>query len=174
MLFGRPAGPVRVILGFVALSVFATLGITIYRIGDKLNGLAAGAETTLDGSGAIVRVNDKVTERLAQLTDLTGVAQLALDETRGLTPLLTQLADAVRPATAQVAAGRVGGEASEATLREIEKIVVALENRAAGLLTSAQAFGGQQTDLLGIVEALVADVEASLADARRINEEIPG
>lgn len=174
MLFGRPHGPVRVLLGFVALAVFATLGITIYRIGDRLDGLAAGAETTLIGSGAIVEVNDKVAERLVQLTALTDVAQQALEETKGLSPLLDSLAAAVRPAAAQVTAGRVGGEASEATLREIERIVVALETKAAALLGSAEAFGGQQDELITVVTDLVADVEASLADARRINAEIPG
>ena len=174
MLFGRPHGPVRVLLGFVALATFATLGISIYRIGDKLEGLAQGAETTLVGSQAIVQVNDKVADRLEQLTALTGTAQLALDETKAITPLLADLQEAVKPAAAQVAAGRSGAEAGEAALRAIEKIVVALETRAAALLSSAEAFGAQETELIAIVTELVADVEAALADARRINEEIPG
>lgn len=173
MIFGRRSGPVRFVLAVVVVGVLGLLAVTVFRLNARLDHQEVANQETLSASKAIVTVNDRVTARLAQLTDLTKTAGKALNETKGLEPLLVSLQEAVEPAAATIAGGRAGGEASKAQLVKIESIVNDVEGRTSRLVKNAQAFGEQGDTLLGVVRALVNDVRSALAAAERINKALP-
>jgi uncharacterized protein YgbK (DUF1537 family) len=110
---------------------------------------------------------------LAQLTRLTDTAQLALDDTRALQPLLVQLRDATCPAADSIAVARAGGETTHTDLRRIQQIVVQLRQQVLPLVPSAAAFGDQGTQLLDILQGVNDDLETSIDAARRINNALP-
>ncbi|MFB9729338.1 hypothetical protein [Haloechinothrix salitolerans] len=174
MIFGRRSGPMRFVLAIVVVGVLALLAVTVARLNERLDNQEAANQETLRASQAIVSVNDRVTYRLRQLTELTKNADQALKETKGLEPLLVALQDAVAPAAAAIEKGREGGEASEAQLVKIEAVVNQVEGRTGALVKDAQAFGAQGVELLRIVRALVADIESALAATKRVNDSLPG
>jgi hypothetical protein len=173
MIFGRRSGPVKLVLGAVGLVVLLLLGVTIFRLNQKLDVQQSVNEQTLAASHGLVRVNDPLTERLAQLTALTHTANQALDETRALQPQLAQLKAAVAPAADAIATGRAGGEESRRKLTQIQSILVSLQQRVLPLVPSAAAFGDQGQDLLHILQGLNADLTRSIAAAKRINDALP-
>jgi hypothetical protein len=173
MIFGRPGGPARAILAIVAVGVVVVLGVTVGRLNTRLSNQEAANQHTLTASHAIVDVNDHVTNRLRQLDLLTDTANQALSETKALGPLLDKLHEAVKPAAAAVTIGRTGGEVSEAKLNEIQSILAGVRQNTLSLVSSAQKFGSQGSNLLTVVRGLVSDIQHSVAAAKRINESLP-
>ncbi|HEY4005793.1 MAG TPA: hypothetical protein VGM60_11495 [Pseudonocardia sp.] len=173
MIFGRRSGPVKAVLAAVALVVLAVLIVTFARLDKNLAAQAAINDESLRNSDAVVAVTDRLTARLAQLTQLTGTEQQALDETRALQPLLVQLRDATRPAADSIAVGRAGGETSHADLGRIQLIVVRLRQRVLPLVPSAAAFGDQGKELLTILQGVNDDLGRSIDAAKRINAALP-
>src|SRR5947209_47874 len=129
MIFGRRSGPVKAVLAAVALVVLSVLIVTFARLGQNLAAQAAINQEPQRNAEAAVAVTDRLTTRLAQLTRLTDTAQLALDDTRALQPLLVQLRDATRPAADSIAVARAGGETTHTDLRRIQQIVVQLRQQ---------------------------------------------
>jgi fructoselysine-6-P-deglycase FrlB-like protein len=173
MIFGRRSGPVKAVLAAVALVVLSVLIVTFARLGQNLAAQAAINQESQRNAEAAVAVTDRLTTRLAQLTRLTDTAQLALDDTRALQPLLVQLRDATRPAADSIAVARAGGETTHTDLRRIQQIVVQLRQQVLPLVPSAAAFGDQGTQLLTILQGVNDDLETSIAAARRINNALP-
>ena len=173
MIFGRRSGPVKAVLAAVALVVLSVLIVTFARLGQNLAAQAAINQESQRNAEAAVAVTDRLTTRLAQLTRLTDTAQLALDDTRALQPLLVQLRDATRPAADSIAVARAGGENTHTDLRRIQQIVVQLRQQVLPLVPSAAAFGDQGTQLLTILQGVNDDLETSIDAARRINNALP-
>jgi hypothetical protein len=173
MIFGRRSGPVKAVLAAVALGVLSVLIVTFARLGQNLAAQAAINQESQRNAEAAVAVTDRLTTRLAQLTRLTDTAQLALDDTRALQPLLVQLRDATRPAVDSIAVARAGGETTHTDLRRIQQIVVQLRQQVLPLVPSAAAFGDQGTQLLTILQGVNDDLETSIDAARRINNALP-
>lgn len=171
--FGRPAGPVRTIFVLILVAVLALLCIIVFRLNIRLSTQETTNQRTLRASRGIVEINDKVTARLSQLTSLTGTAQMALDETKGLAPLLQQLKDVVIPAAASIAQGRAGGEESLQILGGVRDVAAEIMDVTLALVDSAAMFGSQGDQLLGIVEGIVDDVELAVQSATRINNSLP-
>jgi uncharacterized protein YgbK (DUF1537 family) len=173
MIFGGRSGPVKAVLAAVALVALSVLTVTFARLGHNLAVQAAINQESQRNAETAVAVTDRLTARLAQLTQLTDTAQLALEDTRALEPLLVQLHDATRPAANSIAVGRAGGETSHTDLRRIQQIVVQLRQRVLPLVPSAAAFGDQGTELLTILRGVNDDLELSINSARRINSALP-
>lgn len=173
MIFGRRSGPVKAVLAAVALVVLLVLIVTFARLGQNLAAQAAINQESRRQAEAAVVVTDRLTARLAQLTRLTDTAQLALDDTRALQPLLVELRDATRPAAGSIAVARAGGQAGYTDLRRIQGIVVQLRERVLPLVPSAAKFGDQGEQLLAILEGINDDLALSIATARRINDALP-
>jgi hypothetical protein len=173
MIFGRRSGPVKAVLAAVALLVLSVLIVTFARLGQNLAAQAAINQESQRNAEAAVAVTDRLTTRLAQLTRLTDTAQLALDDTRALQPLLVQLRDATRPAADSIAVARAGGESTHTDLRRIQQIVVQLRQQVLPLVPSAAAFSDQGTQLLDILQGVNDDLETSIDAARRINNALP-
>jgi small-conductance mechanosensitive channel len=173
MIFGRRSGPIKAVLAAVTLTVQLVLIVTFARLGHNLAEQAAINQESQRNAEAAVAVTDRLTTRLAQLTRLTDTAQLALEDTRALKPLLVQLHDATRPAADSIAVGRAGGEMSRADLRRIQQIVVALRQRVLPLVPSAAAFGDQGTQLLTMLQGVNDDLARSIDAAQRINNALP-
>jgi hypothetical protein len=173
MIFGRRSGPVKAVLAAVALVVLSVLIVTFARLGQNLAAQAAINQESQRNAEAAVAVTDRLTTRLAQLTRLTDTAQLALDDTRALQPLLVQLRDATRPAADSIAVARAGGETTHTDLRRIQQIVVQLRQQVLPLVPSAAAFGDQGTQLLTILQGVNDDLETSIDAAQRINNALP-
>jgi hypothetical protein len=173
VIFGRRSGPVKAVLAAVALVVLSVLIVTFARLGQNLAAQAAINQESQRNAEAAVAVTDRLTTRLAQLTRLTDTAQLALDDTRALQPLLVQLRDATRPAADSIAVARAGGETTHTDLRRIQQIVVQLRHQVLPLVPSAAAFGDQGTQLLDILQGVNDDLETSIDAAQRINNALP-
>jgi hypothetical protein len=173
MIFGRRSGPVKAVLAAVALVVLSVLIVTFARLGQNLAAQAAINQESQRNAEAAVAVTDRLTTRLAQLTRLTDTAQLALDDTRALQPLLVQLRDATRPAADSIAVARAGGETTHTDLRRIQQIVVQLRQQVLPLVPSAAAFGDQGTQLLTILQGVNDDLKTSIDAAQRINNALP-
>jgi hypothetical protein len=173
MIFGRRSGPVKAVLAAVALVVLSVLLVTFARLGQNLAAQAAINQESQRNAEAAVAVTDRLTTRLAQLTRLTDTAQLALDDTRALQPLLVQLRDATRPAADSIAVARAGGETTHTDLRRIQQIVVQLRQQVLPLVPSAAAFGDQGTQLLTILQGVNDDLKTSIDAAQRINNALP-
>lgn len=173
MIFGRRSGPVKAVLAAVALLVLVVLDVTFARLGNNLAAQAAVNQESQRNAEVAVAVTDQLTDRLAQLTRLTDTAQLALEDTRALQPLLVALRDATRPAADSIAVARAGGETTHADLRRIQQIVVQLRGQVLPLVPSAAAFGNQGTQLLTILQGVNDDLGRSIDAARRINNALP-
>lgn len=175
MLFGRPGGPFRAIVGFIFIGVFLTLVLIIVALNIDLARQEDNNKTTLRISRSLVTVNDKITVRLQQVTDLSGVAAKALDETRALGPLLVQLGEVTGSALGTLQEGEsiVRETAGPGKLGRTLAITEDIIKNAVPLGDNAAAFLGQGNQLLGIVQGLVKDVEAALAAATRINNGLP-
>ncbi len=173
MIFGMRSGPLKAVLAAVTLMVLLVLIVTFARLGQNLAAQAAINQESQRHAEAAVAVTDRLTARLAQLTRLTDTAQLALDDTRALKPLLVQLHDVTRPAADSIAVGRAGGEKSQADLRRIQQIAVQLRQRVLPLVPSAAAFGDQGRELLTILQGINDDLDRSITAAQRVNNAIP-
>lgn len=173
MFFGRPHGVVRMILAIAGVGVLALLSFVVFNLNNRLDNQQRANEQTLAASQALVNVNNDVTERLAQLTALTGSAGQAVRETQGLAPLLVKLREAIAPAAAMVHAGSTGGQTSQAQLTAIEGTLSEVRGTVVPLVTSARAFGEQGQQLVGIVQGLVSDLQTAVHDAKTINQALP-
>jgi chromosome segregation ATPase len=173
IFFGRQGGPARTVLAFVGVAVLGLLSFVIFNLNNRLDNQQAANEASIEASSAIVKVNDKLTERLQQLTDLTVTAQSALDETSALAPLLTKLQKAIAPAAAMVTSGTQGAQTSNAQLARMEAVLVQLKSKVLPLVESAGQFGGQGDQLLSIVRGLVGDLRGAVAAAKKINANLP-
>jgi hypothetical protein len=173
IFFGRQGGPARTVLAFVGVAVLGLLSFVIFNLNNRLDNQQAANEASIEASSAIVNVNDKLTERLQQLTDLTVTAQSALDETSALAPLLTKLQQAIAPAAAMVTSGTQGAQTSNAQLARMEAVLVQLKSKVLPLVESAGQFGGQGNQLLSIVRGLVGDLRGAVAAAKKINANLP-
>jgi hypothetical protein len=171
--FGRRGGPVRLVLSVVAVGVLGLLLFVVTNLNQRLDNQQRANESTIAASEGIVAVNDRLTQRLGQLTELTHTAQAALDETSALAPLLTKLRVAIEPAAAMVATGTRGAETSNTQLVTMHAVLDQIRGRVLPLVESAAAFGDQGKELLTIVRGLVADLKASVAAARTINATLP-
>ncbi|MGQ0615445.1 MAG: hypothetical protein ACT4PW_00385 [Acidimicrobiia bacterium] len=171
--FGRPAGPVRTLFVLILVAVLALLCIIVFRLNGRLDTQEKTNQRTLAAAEGIVEINDKVTQRLAQLTNLTGTAQQALNETAALAGPLAQLKEVVIPAAASIAQGRAGGEESLRLLTNVRNVADEIRTITLGLVDSATIFGQQGDQLLEIVQGIVDDVELAVASATRISNAIP-
>ncbi len=58
-------------------------------------------------------------------------------------------------------------------LGNIQSILGEVQNTVVPLVTSAQTFGDQGTQLLSVVQALVADLRSSVTSVQTINQMLP-
>lgn len=173
MFFGRAHGPARMILAIAAVGVLGLLSFVVFNLNHRLDNQQRANLQTLAASKAIVEVNDKVTERLAQLTALTGTARQAVRQTQGLEPLLEQLKTAVQPAAAAVSTGSSGAQTSNRQLTTIQNVLNEVRDKVVPLVDSAGKFGDQGKQLVSIVQGLVSDLQGAVADAKTINQSLP-
>lgn len=173
LFFGRPHGPLHMILAVVGVAVLGLLTFVVVNLNNRLDTQQRVNEQTLSASQDLVNVNNDVTERLAQLTALTGSAQQAVNETQDLGPLLVKLREAIAPAAAMVHVGSTGGQTSNAQLTAIEGTLKEVRGTVVPLVASARTFGGQGQQLVGIVQGLVSDLQTAVKDAEEINRSLP-
>jgi ABC-type transporter Mla subunit MlaD len=166
LFFGRPGGLARLVISVLAVVVIGLLTFVIANLNHKLDIQHRTDLTTL-------QVNDRLTQRLAQLTTLTHSAQGALNDTKALGPLLVQLRSALKPAAATVSSATSSVQTTHAQLTTIQGVLNAIRNKVVPLVSSASALGGQGRQLLGVVRGLVSDLQAAVAAAYTINQSIP-
>ncbi len=153
-----------------ALSLFA---FVIVNLNTRLDNQQRVNLTSIAASEDIVAVNDKLTGELGQLTELTRTAQGALDATAALGPLLTRLDEAIGPAAQMLSSNTSGAQVTNEQLGNIQSILGEVQNTVVPLVTSAQTFGDQGTQLLSVVQALVADLRSSVTSVQTINQMLP-
>ena len=170
---GRPGGPGRMVLSMVVLGVLGTLAFVFVNLNARLDAQKAANDATLARTSDIVDVNERVTTRLSQLTDLTEKSHQALDDTRALEPRLQDLASAITPATRSLSSttNQTGGTKTQ--LVTIQQVLNAVRDGVIPLTTSAEAFGDQGAALLPVLQSLNSDLRSAVASARRIDEAIP-
>ncbi|EKT84354.1 hypothetical protein WSS_A02250 [Rhodococcus opacus M213] len=173
IFFGRRGGPARMVLSIVAVGVLSLLAFVVFNLNTRLDNQQRANETSIAASQAIVDVNDRVTNQLQQLTELTHTAQTALDATTALGPLLTRLDEAITPAAQMLASNTDGAQLTNQQLTNIQGILGEVQNTVVPLVTSAEAFGDQGRHLLTIVQGLVSDLQGSVAAAQTINQMLP-
>lgn len=171
--FGRRGGPARLVLAIVAVGVLVLLSFIIFTLNGRLDNQERANQTSIQASDRIVQVNDKVTTRLAELTELTHTAQTALDSTSALQPLLVKLGQAISPVAELLSADTTGAQITNAQLTTIQGILGQVEDTVVPLVSSAAKFGEQGKQLLNVVQGLVADLRSSVDSARTINNVLP-
>lgn len=173
ILFGRPAGPARMVLAVVAVGVLGLLSFVVFNLNNRLDNQQAANVTSIGASQGVVDINDSLTTQLAQLTSVTHTAQEALDATAALEPLLIQLDEAITPAAAMLSSSTDGAVVTNDQLNNIAGILDKVDQAVVPLVASAEAFGGQGGELLVIVQSLVADLAGSVDAAFTINQMLP-
>ncbi|ABG99977.1 conserved hypothetical protein (plasmid) [Rhodococcus jostii RHA1] len=173
IFFGRRGGPARMVLSIVAVGVLSLLAFVVFNMNVRLDNQRRVNETSIEVSQGIVDVNDRLTSRLQQLTELTHTAQTALDATTALGPILTKLDEALTPAAQMLASTTDGAELTNDQLVNIQGILGEVQNTVLPLVVSAEAFGDQGRQLLVIVQGLVSDLRGSVAAAQTINQMLP-
>jgi hypothetical protein len=173
LFFGRPGGLARLVISVLAVVVIGLLTFVVANLNHKLDIQHRTDLTTLQATGQVVDVNDRLTQRLAQLTALTHSAQGALKDTKALGPLLVQLRSALKPAAATVSSATSSVQTTHAQLTTIQGVLNAIRNKVVPLVSSASALGGQGRQLLAVVRGLVSDLRAAIAAAYTINQSIP-
>lgn len=161
------------ILAIAGVGVLALLSFVVFNLNARLDTQQKVNLQTLAASQDLVNVNNDVTERLAQLTTLTGSAGQAVNETQNLGPLLVKLRATIAPAAAMVHAGSVGAQTSNAQLTAIEGTLTQVRGTVVPLVASTRAFGQQGQQLVGIVQGLVSDLQTAVHDAEQINRSLP-
>ncbi|MCZ4587567.1 hypothetical protein O4328_28430 [Rhodococcus opacus] len=173
IFFGRRGGPARMVLSIVAVGVLSLFAFVIFNLNNRLDNQQQVNLTSISASEDIVAVNDKLTGELRQLTELTHTAHSALDATAALGPLLTRLDEAISPAAQMLSSNTAGAQMTNEQLVNIQGILGEVQNTVLPLVSSAQAFGDQGTQLLAVVQALVADLRSSVASVQTINQMLP-
>lgn len=173
IFFGRPGGPARMVLSIVAVGVLGLLAFVVFNLNTRLDNQQRANETSITASQAIVDVNDRLTTRLLQLTELTHTAQTALDATSALGPLLVELDEAISPAAQMLASSTDGAQLTNQQLTNIQGILGEVQNTVLPLVDSARVFGDQGRQLLAVVQGLVSDLQGSVAAAQTINQMLP-
>lgn len=171
--FGRPGGPARPAPSIMAVGVLGLLIFVVANLNTRLDNQQRVNETSIVASQRIADINDKLTNQLQQLTELTHTAQHALDATTALGPLLTRLHDAVTPATQQLGSSAEGAQYTNAQLTGIHGILGEVQNVIVPLVSSADVFGDQGEQLLAILQGLVGDLQAAVTAAQTINRMLP-
>ncbi|KLL95925.1 hypothetical protein SAMN04490240_0734 [Rhodococcus pyridinivorans] len=171
--FGRPGGPARMVLAIAAVGVLGLLTFVIFNLNTRLDNQQDVNLTSVAVSEDIVAVNDKLTGELQQLTELTNTARQALDATAALEPLLIRLDEAIGPAAHMLAQSTDGAQVTNEQLVTIQSILGEVQGTVLPLVESARAFGGQGTELLDIVQGLVADLRSSVESVHTINQMLP-
>ena len=173
IFFGRRGGPARLVLSVVAVGVLGLLAFVVFNLNTRLDNQQRANETSITASSAIVDVNDRLTNQLQQLTELTHTAQNALDSTAALGPLLVKLDEAISPAAQMLASNTEGAQLTNEQLTNIQGILGEVQNTVLPLVESARAFGDQGQQLLAVVQGLVSDLQGSVAAAQTINQMLP-
>ncbi|GAB6919830.1 hypothetical protein JCM9803A_02800 [Rhodococcus erythropolis] len=173
MFFGRPGGPTRTVLALAAVGVLGLLSIVIFNLNRSLENQQHVNVTSMNASQSILEVNDQLTTELGEMTQLTGIAQSALDSTRALGGLLTKLHEAITPAAASLTSSAQGTEITTEQLAGIAQILGEVQDVILPLVDSAQTFGDQGQALLASIERLVADLETAVQSATTINQMLP-
>nr|BAF48512.1 hypothetical protein [Rhodococcus erythropolis] len=171
--FGRPGGPARMVLSIVAVAVLSVFAFVIFNLNTRLENQQRANETSVVGSQNIVAINDKLTNQLQQLTELTHTARNALDATAALGPLLTKLDEAITPAAAMLASNSAGAQMTNDQLTNIQSILGQVQDTIVPLVSSADSFGDQGKQLLATVQSLVSDLQISVASVQTINQMLP-
>lgn len=157
----------------MAVGTLALFAFVIFNLNHRLDNQQRVNLTSVAASDAIVDVNDDLTQELQQLTELTHTARGALDATAALEPLLIRLDEAITPAARMLASSADGAELTNKQLADIQSVLGEVESTVLPLVSSAEAFGDQGTQLLDVVQALVADLQKSVESARTINRMLP-
>lgn len=173
ILFGKPGGPARLAFALVAVGVLGLLSFVVFTLNGRLDNQQQANLTSIAASQGIVDVNDRLTNQLARLTEITHTARTALDATAALNPLLVQLDDAIRPAADMLASSTSGAQVTNEQLTSIQTVMGDVQDAVIPLVSSAEAFGGQGADLLAVVQGLVDDLAGSVEAAKTINQMLP-
>ncbi|MBF6278410.1 hypothetical protein A5789_34640 [Nocardia sp. 852002-51101_SCH5132738] len=168
-----PGGPARMVHSIVAVGVLGLLAFVVLDLNTRLDNQQRVNETSISASEGVVEVNDRLTSQLQQLTQLTQTAQRALDATAALGPLLSELDEAIAPAAEMLATGTSGAQLTNDQLAGIQSVLEEIQSVVLPLVSAAEAFGEQGTQLLDIVRRLVGDLTSSVAAARTINQMLP-
>ena len=145
----------------------------IFNLNTRLDNQQRVNVTSISASQSVVQINDKLTNQLQQLTQITHTAQDALTATSALGPLLTKLDGAITPAAEMLSNSTSGAQMTNDQLVDIQSVLGEIQNTVLPLVTSAQAFGDQGKQLLSLVQGLVSDLEGSVAAAQTINQMLP-
>lgn len=173
IFFGRRGGPTRMVLAIGAVGFLGLLAFVVFNMNLRLDNQQRVNETSIGVSQGIVDVNDRLTKRLQQLTELTHTAQSALEATEALGPLLTRLDEALTPAAQTLSRTTDGAQLTNQQLTSVQSILGEVENTVLPLVASADAFGNQGQELLDIVRGLVDDLRGSVSSAQTINQMLP-
>ncbi|TQC49652.1 hypothetical protein EEB14_08460 [Rhodococcus sp. WS4] len=173
IIFGRRGGPARMLLSIVAVGLLSLLAFVIFNLNNRLDDQHRVNLASIAASEDVVDVNDKLTGELRQLTELTHGVRGALDATSALEPLLVKLDEAIGPTAQMLSSSTSGVQMTNEQLTDIHAILGQVQNTMLPLVTSAQAFGQQGSQLLAIVQALVADLRSSVASVQTINQMLP-
>lgn len=122
-------------------------------------------------------VTEQVTARLDQLSTLSTLsvtAQSALAGTGTISGLLERLNRALIAARQSATASRVGAQATQSALNDIDVTVTDLNRQTTAIVSSSQHLDGQEASLVGVLRAIVADLSTALADVRRIHQAVAG
>jgi len=161
------------VLSISAVGVLGLLTFVIFNLNTRLDTQQDVNLTSVAVSEDIVAVNDKLTGELQQLTELTDTARQALDATAALEPLLIRLDEAIGPAAHMLAQSTGGAQVTNEQLVTIQSILGEVQGTVLPLVESARAFGGQGTELLDVVQGLVADLRSSVESVHTINQMLP-
>lgn len=173
IFFGRRGGPARMVLSIVAVGVLSLLVFVIFNLNNRLDNQQRANLTSITASEDVVGVNDKLTRELQQFTELTTTARGVLDATAALEPLLARLDEAIGPVAQMLSQSTGGAQMSNEQLTSIQSILGEVQNTVLPLVSSAQTFGAQGTQLLAVVQALVADLRSSVESVQTINQMLP-
>lgn len=173
ILFGKPAGPARMVFAIVAVGVLGLLSFVVFNLNNRLDNQQEVNLTSITASEGVVNINDRLTNQLQQLTQVTHTAQQALDATSALEPLLVELDNAISPAAQSLSGSTSGAVMTNDQLNNIKSILGRVQDAVIPLVASADAFGGQGGQLLTIVQGLVDDLAGSVDAAHTINQMLP-
>jgi predicted RNA-binding Zn ribbon-like protein len=163
-----PGSLLRLGLAVLAVSTLAILAVVLARVDLRLGDQARANRQTRQASGSIVEVNARMSSRLGHLAPLVDETRATVEATSALTPVLEQLRAATVRANRLAAEGRGGAAATRESLDDIRRLVAVLEGQLGALGQSSQGVLGQQRVLTAVLGGLADDLDAALADARRI------
>ncbi len=165
----RPT-PLRFGLAVTTLAALVFFAVLLLRLDARLSKQEVANHRTLAATGSIVTLNRGVTTRLGEVSALTEQARASLAATSSLTPLLDQLHGALSSVNATVATAGGGAAVSQATLSEISGVLGALQTKTADMASASKGLSSQEGAVVGALRGIVGDLQAAVADARRIRQ----